>query len=468
MAVGAFRVQQDGGGGGAGSQPVQVGFGSGAADDQQLWRLLFIWLHQRCLYRSELCLHQAVQAQPGLAQRIGSHMQRGLEARGAPLLVAHQLHGLLDNAVVLAPCGDAVLVHPVPVKERVTAQVLHRKEGVDAHPVVIVLYAGLRVIVAQDPPYPAAIEEAGANEVVLDHIQGVGAARQAHCRAGLVRAVTPAPAGVLEGLAGGVHHRVVRIDQAQAGLGSQALDQGGEHLRRHSVVRGGPGPVFAARLAEAVAERGRQPQVGLVEAADPGVAAGCRHHLLHIVCGAVIDQNQFQAPIGLRQNAGDGVRQEPRLVVNRQHNADQARLQTAARRLHGAGVAGFPGTLPGGYAALQQMLRIPGAQKKPVQPGFEAHGQGQAPPQIPGELVDAEVALLVQMAMAEEPLDGGQEAAFHAAAFRAQGAPSARRLCGWRPCRRHRGRRRAPWPARPCRRPAAAGFPGRWLGCLCR
>ena len=386
-------------------------------------------------------------------------MQPGLEAGRAPLLVAHQLHGLLDNAVVLAPCGDAVLVHPVPVEEGVTAQMLHRKEGIDAHPVVIVLYAGLRVIVAQDPPYPAAIEEAGANEVVLHHIQGVGTARQAHRRAGLVRAVAPAPAGVLEGLAGGVHHRVVRIDQAQAGLGCQALDEGSEHLRLQGVVGGGPGPVFAPRLAEAIAERGGQAQVGLVEAADPGVAAGRRHHLLRIVRGAVIDQNEFQLRVGLRQDAGDGVRQKPRLVIDRQHNADQARHEAAARRLHGAGVARFLGGLLGSYAIIQKLLRIPGAQQELVQPGFEAHGQRQAPPQIPRQLVDAVVALLVQMAMAEEPLDGGQAPAPLSAGLRAQGAPSGRRLCGWRPCRRHRGRRRAPWPARPCRHPAAAGSP---------
>ena len=231
------------------------------------------------------------------------------------------------------------------------------EEGIDAHPVVVVLHAHLRGIVAQEAPYPAAVQEAGANEVVLHPVQALGGARQVDDAAARVRAVQSAPAGVGEQLAAVVNHIVVGIDHAGLRLVLQRFHQPLQHGRLHEVVRRSPAPELAPRLGEAVAQRLGQALVRLGEAAQPGIArlaagAEAGQGLLHMVGGAVVNDDELQLPVGLRQDALQGVHQEVRLVMHWQDHADQPGHQAAALRRHAA--PGAPrGSAPGaGRAAV--------------------------------------------------------------------------------------------------------------------
>ena len=177
----------------------------------------------------------------------------------------------------------------------------------------------------------------------MHRVEMFGGAGQADYAAGGVGAVEGAPGFVLQQVAAVVYGDVVGIHHTQARLGAKFVGEAFQHPRLHDVVRRGPGPELAFGQGEAVAQGFRQALIGLGVAAHSGVVAVAVEDIFHPVIGTVVEQNQFQAGVGLGQHAVHRLRQQVGLVIDRQHHADKVRCQRATFRLHGAVNVGIHG-----------------------------------------------------------------------------------------------------------------------------
>jgi hypothetical protein len=153
-------------------------------------------------------------------------------------------------------------------------------------------------------------------------------------------------------------------------------DQPLELLGMHPVIGGCPCPELAAGEGEAVAERLREPLVGLAEDADARVAEVVAKDLGDVDAGAVVDDDQFEGVMGLVEDALDRLAEQVGLAVDGEDDADQPGDERAS------GVAGAGGR----RAEPAEGQRTPQPRDRPASPEVMRHRareRARALPRLP-------------------------------------------------------------------------------------
>ncbi len=114
---------------------------------------------------------------------------------------------------------------------------------------------------------------------------------------------------------------MIAINGQCFGKTGQQSDLAGDLVRVPEVVAVEEGQHFAVCLAGPVVAGSRLAGVGLAQDAYPVAIAF--QHLWRGVCGAVVDDDDFQVWVGLRQYAVEGVSQESCGVISGNDDADQ-------------------------------------------------------------------------------------------------------------------------------------------------
>ena len=270
--------------------------------------------------RERLCLRIDAPA----ARAVGEDRPRLRAPSRSFSLVPHQLLADLEELELARLRVEAVVVPAVSVEELVGAEVLDAELGVDPHPVVVVLDPERGRIRPEAPSDPAAVEEARADEVVLQQIERLGAARDAD-RGGVRRApILRSEVRTPQGLPIGSDHDVVGVDHRGCRMVAQKLDQALEMGPFHDVVGRRPRVEFTAGEPERVRQRRGELAILLGQDPDPGVVHEGGEHRLDAVGGAIVEDDQFELGVGLREDALDALGEEFALVVDREDDADFA------------------------------------------------------------------------------------------------------------------------------------------------
>jgi hypothetical protein len=237
-------------------------------------------------------------------------------------------------------------VHAIPVQRLGSAHVPDAEQRVHAHPVVVVLDALRDVVGTQDAADPPAVHEARPDEVIGKHVQAIDFARQAHGAGNRVCGVLRTPRAVREGIAALVHDVIVGVRHRRVGLPTKLRNHALDLPAVHQVVVGRPRPEFARREQEPVGQRARQLLVRLHHDAHVGVARVTRKHRFDVVGGSIVDDDELDRTIGLRQDRSNRAVQQVCAIVNRQHDAHEARDERRTLRPHRGGSLRIGRTLP--------------------------------------------------------------------------------------------------------------------------
>ena len=177
-------------------------------------------------------------------------------------MIIHQLVGMVVDLQLQGPAAEAVVVNAIAIERLVAVQMVDASEQAHPKPVVEILDSLDRIVFAEQLARAAPVEKAGADKIV--HVL---AERPPFGKMNLRivgrAAILGSEFRIRQRPARRVDGRVIGVDHRRLGMGFQKLDQAQQLIGMHGVVGRSPRPEFSPGELEPVAQRFRQPLIGL-------------------------------------------------------------------------------------------------------------------------------------------------------------------------------------------------------------